>query len=158
MTEVTEIWVWTVWEITPVEAASEPADAAAPVEAEPADTGAAAETEHAADEAPMAAPEIAGYAVEAKDGHIGTVDEVSYDAGTGAIVVDTGHWIFGKKRMVPAGMIEKIDREARVVTLSCTKADVKGAPDHDPSRADDTAHRDEVGEHYQAQRDAGSAA
>lgn|GEM_PF-5266690 len=135
MTERTEIWVWTVWEVAPVEVATE---AAAGAEAEPA-------------------PEVAGYAVEASDGHIGTVDEVSYDAGSGSIVVDTGHWIFGRKRMIPAGMIEKIDSESRVVTLSCSKADVKAAPDYDAGRADDAAHRDEVGEHYRAQRDPGGS-
>ncbi len=134
MVEVTEIWTWSVWEIVPVDAESE--------------TAAAATTE--TEVGPEAGPEVTGFAVEASDGHIGTVDEVSYDAGTGSIVVDTGHWIFGKKRMVPAGMIEKIDTEARVVTLSCTKAEVKAAPDYDASRADDAAHRAGVGEHYQS--------
>jgi hypothetical protein len=161
MAEVTEIWVWTVWEVEPVEAATDVAG----TEAEPAaEQPESAPAEPAAEPQPVpetakadAAPPVAGYAVEASDGHIGTVDEVSYDAGSGAIVVDTGHWIFGKKRMVPAGMIEKIDSATRVVTLSCTKADVKAAPDYDPSRADDASHRAEVGEHYQAQRDATGA-
>ena len=97
-------------------------------------------------------PDLAGYSVEATDGHIGEIDEVSFDAGSGSIIVDTGFWIFGKKRMVPAGMIDKIDDEARTVSLSCSKADVKAAPDYDPDRADDAAHRDEVGDHYQGLR------
>lgn len=98
------------------------------------------------------APDLAGYSVEATDGHIGEIDEVSFDVGSGSIIVDTGFWIFGKKRMVPAGMIDKIDDEARTVSLSCSKADVKAAPDYDPDRADDAAHRDEVGDHYQGLR------
>lgn len=155
MAEVTEIWVWTVWEVTPVEAAATEVGSAESETA--ADAEAPAEAKNETKKATEAAPEVAGYSVEASDGHIGTVAEVSYDAGSGSIVVDTGHWIFGKKRMVPAGMIEKIDREARVVTLSCSKADVKAAPDYDPSRADDASHRADVGEHFQAQRDAGGS-
>ena len=58
--------------------------------------------------------------VEASDGHIGDIDEVSFDIGSGCIIVDTGFWIFGKKGMVPAGMIDKIDTESRTVSLSCT--------------------------------------
>ena len=162
MEEFTEIWVWTVWEVEPVDAATAGTEAepGAAAEAAPQTEPAAAERTAEPQPAPepaKAAPEVAGFAVEASDGHIGTVDGVSYDAGSGAIVVDTGHWIFGKKRMVPAGMIEKIDGESRVVTLSCSKADVKAAPDYDPSRADDSSHRAEVGEHYQAQRDASGA-
>ena len=158
MAEMTEIWVWTVWEVTPLETTTEAAGtetAVAAVESEPVPVPEpAAETKDETKKEAEAAPAVAGYSVDASDGHIGTVDEVSYDAGSGSIVVDTGHWIFGKKRMVPAGVIEKIDSESRVVTLSCSKADVKAAPDYDPSRADDAPHRAEVGEHYQAQRDA----
>jgi hypothetical protein len=157
MAEITEIWVWTVWEVTPLGTATEAAggESEGALESAPApEPGAAAGAKDKTEKEAEAAPAIAGYSVEASDGHIGTIDEVSYDAGSGCIVVDTGHWIFGKKRMVPAGMIEKIDSESRVVTLSCTKADVKAAPDYDPSRADDASHRAEVGEHYQAQRGA----
>jgi hypothetical protein len=126
---MTEIWIWTVWERVPDGEEAEPA----PEAAEPP-------------------PDLAGYAVEATDGHIGAIDEVSYDAGSGCIIVDTGFWIFGKKRMVPAGMIEKVDTEARTVHLSCSKADVKAAPDYDPDRTDDPTHRDDVGDHYQGLR------
>ena len=123
---MTEIWIWAVWEQGPDgEEADSPPEAAEPL------------------------PDLAGYAVEASDGHIGDIDEVSVDPGSGCIIVDTGFWIFGKKRMVPAGMIEKIDTEARTVHLSCSKSDVKAAPDYDPDRADDAAHRDEVGDHYE---------
>ena len=105
--------------------------------------------ERVPDDPAAAMPDLAGYSVEATDGHIGEIDEVSFDAGSGNIIVDTGFWIFGKKRMVPAGMIDEIDDEARTVSLSCSKADVKAAPDYDPKRAEEAAHRDEVGDHYQ---------
>ena len=50
--------------------------------------------------------QLAGYDVEAMDGGIGKIDEASYDVGAGYIVVDTGPWIFGKKVLLPAGVIE----------------------------------------------------
>ena len=52
---------------------------------------------------------LAGYKVEATDGDIGKVDEASNDAGAGYIVVDTGPWIFGKKVLLPAGVISRVD-------------------------------------------------
>ena len=50
-----------------------------------------------------------GFGVEAVDGSIGKIDEATYDVGSSYIVVDTGPWIFGKKVMLPAGVIERID-------------------------------------------------
>jgi hypothetical protein len=83
--------------------------------------------------------DLAGYSVEATDGEIGTVDEASYDVGEGSIVVDTGFWIFGKKRMIPAGVIDSINHRDRKVRVAMTKEQIKGAPDFDAARrrADD---------------------
>lgn len=94
--------------------------------------------------------DLSGYSVEATDGHIGNVDEASFEEQSGSLIVDTGFWIFGKKRLVPAGMIERIDPDERVLYLSCTKDDVKAAPDYDEARASDAEHRREVGDHYDA--------
>ena len=131
---MTEIWIWTVWEQVPERLES-----------------AAESPEETIEESPL--PDLAGFSVDASDGHIGEIDEANFDAGSGCIIVDTGFWIFGKKRMVPAGMIEKIDTESKKVVLSCNKADVKAAPDYDPERVDDPGHRDKVGQHYEGVRD-----
>ena len=48
---------------------------------------------------------LMGFSVEAIDGSIGKVDEASNDVGAAYLVVDTGPWIFGKKVMLPAGLI-----------------------------------------------------
>jgi hypothetical protein len=92
--------------------------------------------------------DLTGFAVEASDGHIGTVDEATNDAGRGILVVDTGFWIFGKKRMIPAGLVNAIDTEARTVSLAVTKEHVKQAPDFDEVRREEAAYRDEVAHHY----------
>ena len=49
--------------------------------------------------------DLTGFDVEATDGHIGKVDEATYEAAASCLVVDTGFWIFGKKRPIPAAVI-----------------------------------------------------
>lgn len=75
--------------------------------------------------------EIVGYEVDALDGHIGSVDEASREAGDAHLVVDTGGWIFGKKRLIPAGVVAAIDHDGGRVHLNMTKDQVKSAPDWD---------------------------
>src|SRR3954454_17260809 len=124
---MSEIWVWT-W-----------------TEGDPGDT---------ADARPR--PDVAGYSVDATDGHIGEIDEASFDDDArGCIVVDTGFWIFGKKRMIPAGFIGDVDWDEKKVLLTCTKSDVKDAPDYDEARKDDPAQRSEVGDYFDKSRYAG---
>jgi hypothetical protein len=57
--------------------------------------------------------ELTGYTVEAIDGDIGKIDKARNEVGSACIVVDTGPWIFGKKVLIPAGVIRDIDREHR---------------------------------------------
>jgi hypothetical protein len=45
--------------------------------------------------------------------------------------VDTGFWIFGKKRMVPAGLVSRVHRDEKRVFISMNKDQVKSAPDYD---------------------------
>ena len=77
--------------------------------------------------------DLIGYEVEADGGKIGTVDEASTDAAAQWLVVDTGFWIFGTKRVIPAGVVVGMDHEARTVIISMTKDQVKDAPDYDES-------------------------
>ena len=76
-----------------------------------------------------AAGDVIGYDVEATDGGIGKIDEASNEAGSAYLVVDTGFWIFGKKRMIPAGVVERVDDQDRKVYVRMSKADIKSAPD-----------------------------
>ena len=98
--------------------------------------------------APML-PDITGYEVEASDGDLGKVDEATYDNGEGALVVDTGFWIFGKKRMLPAGVVQGVDEDKHKVFVSCSKDDVKQAPDYDERRRNEEAYRKDVGSYYE---------
>ena len=62
---------------------------------------------------PAAGIDLTGYSVEARDGGIGKIDEATYEAGGSFVVVDTGPWIFGKKVMLPAGVIDRSTSTAR---------------------------------------------
>ncbi len=77
--------------------------------------------------------DLAKYDVEAKDGHIGKVDVADWEVGSSHLIVDTGFWIFGKKRVIPAGVVSRVDHDARAVHVNMTKKDVRSAPDWDES-------------------------
>jgi len=46
-------------------------------------------------------------------------------------------WIFGKKRLIPAGVIRRVDDEERKVHVSMTKDQIKSAPDFEMQDRDD---------------------
>jgi hypothetical protein len=94
------------------------------------------------------AVDLTGFKVEAKDGSIGKVDESTADAGKSHIVVDTGPWIFGRKVILPAQTIERIDLDNRVVYVDRTKEEIKNAPEFDPERGIDPTYQDELGGYY----------
>ena len=78
--------------------------------------------------------DLVGYEVEADGGKIGTVDEASNEASAQWLVVDTGFWIFGKKRMIPAGVVERVDHPDQRIFVSMTKDQIKAAPDFDEAK------------------------
>ncbi len=96
-------------------------------------------------------PDLTGFDVEAVDGHIGKVDEATYEESSSCLVVDTGFWIFGKKRLIPAGVVQRIDPEQRKVYVNMTKDQIKSAPDYEPERheKDEKGYHKEVGEYYE---------
>jgi hypothetical protein len=95
---------------------------------------------------PTAGREVVGFDVEAEDGSIGSIDEATYDVGASYVVLDTGPWIFGKRVMLPAAVIDRVDVDEEKVYVSCTKDQVKNAPELDDP--DDPDHRHALGAHY----------
>jgi hypothetical protein len=89
-----------------------------------------------------------GYGVEALDGSIGKVDDSTADAGSSYIVVDTGPWIFGKKVLLPGGVISRVDHDDEKVYVNRTKDQIKNAPEFDDDTYRDEAYRGEVGSYY----------
>ena len=92
--------------------------------------------------------EITGYDVEALDGGIGKIDDDTLEADTGHLVVDTGPWIFGKKVMLPVGVIKTVDHVNEKVFVNRTKDEIKNAPEFDDSLRLDETYRTELGTYY----------
>jgi hypothetical protein len=90
---------------------------------------------------------LTGYSVEALDGGIGKIDEASYDVGAGYLVVDTGPWIFGKKVMLPAGVVARENHDDETVFVNRTKEQIKNAPELDDDYRDDS-YRSDLGSYY----------
>jgi hypothetical protein len=94
--------------------------------------------------------DLEGYSVEARDGKIGKVDESTHETGGSFLIVDTGPWIFGKKVMLPAGVVERIDPDSKTVVVDLTKDQIKSAPEYDEETGrDDKGYRDRLGQHYE---------
>jgi len=95
-----------------------------------------------------ASTDITGFSVEAIDGSIGSVDAATYDVGSSDAVVDTGPWIFGKKVLLPAGVITRVDFDNERVFVNRTKEQIENAPEFDEDRYRDEAYRMDVGSYY----------
>ena len=92
--------------------------------------------------------DLVGYGVEAIDGGIGKIDEASNDVGASYVVVDTGPWIFGKKVMLPAGVISRVDRDEEKVHVTRTKDQIKNAPEFDEDTYREQTYRGELSSYY----------
>ncbi|WP_405009263.1 PRC-barrel domain containing protein [Kitasatospora sp. NBC_01539] len=92
---------------------------------------------------------LAGYRVEATDGHIGKIDKHSEDVSSSYVVVDTGPWIFGKHVLLPAGTITRVDTAEETVWVDRSKEEIKNSPEFDPDKhAGDAGYHDELGSYY----------
>ena len=92
---------------------------------------------------------LVGYRVHAIDGEIGKIDEATYDFGSSQVVVDTGPWIFGRKVVLPAGVIERVDDANEAVYVDLKKDQIKDSPpleQFDMSR--DPDYRSTLGTYY----------
>jgi hypothetical protein len=94
------------------------------------------------------AVDLTGFKVEAKDGSIGKVDEATMETGTSYVVVDTGPWIFGKKVMLPAGVIRDVELDTETIFVDLTKDEIKSAPEFDENTYRGDAYRNELGDYY----------
>ena len=90
---------------------------------------------------------LEGFEVVALDGDIGKIDDATYDVGSSYIVVDTGPWIFGKKVLIPAATLVRVDLDSRKVFLMLTKDQIKDSPELSDVMTD--ADRDRVGLYYE---------
>jgi hypothetical protein len=97
--------------------------------------------------------DLTGFKVEARDGSIGKVDEATHEASGSFVVIDTGPWIFGKKVMLPAGVIRDIDLDTETIFVDLMKDEIKNAPEFDEKTYRDQSYRNELGQYYGRRRE-----
>jgi hypothetical protein len=100
------------------------------------------------DRQPAFSSNLRGYEVDALDGRVGTVAEATGQTGRGYVVVDADSSVFRKKVVLPAGVIDRVDRVAKRVYVNRTKNEIKNAPEFGESGYDDDAYRIALGRYY----------
>ncbi|MEU9100979.1 PRC-barrel domain containing protein [Streptomyces sp. NPDC048361] len=97
----------------------------------------------------LAGVDLRGWKVEAADGSIGKVDTHSDEVGSAHLVVDTGPWIFGKRVLLPAGTVTRLDPDDNRIHVALTREQVKDSPEFEPAtHLDDPTYRDIIGRYY----------
>lgn len=92
--------------------------------------------------------DLEGFEVHARDGDVGRVMDVCERPGESFVVVDTGHWLFSKKVMLPAGIIERVDYEAERVYVDRSRDEIKAAPEFDERIYLERDYREDLARHY----------
>jgi hypothetical protein len=88
-----------------------------------------------------------GFDAVGLDGDIGKIDEATYDVGASYIVVDMGPWIFGRKVVIPAKAIARLDIPDEKVYLRLKKDQIKDSPEFDGS-TDPDRRREQIAAYY----------
>ncbi|CAA9499649.1 MAG: hypothetical protein AVDCRST_MAG69-1810 [uncultured Solirubrobacteraceae bacterium] len=92
--------------------------------------------------------DLEGFEVRASDGKVGTVMDVCDRPGESFIVVNTGRWLLSKKVVLPAGVIDRVDHEGKVVHVNRPCADIKAAPAFDESFYRRPEYHKDLERHY----------
>jgi hypothetical protein len=94
---------------------------------------------------------INGYAIEASDGRLGTVSDFLFEDTSWMIrwlVVDTGHWLSGRKVLLPPSALEQPDAGRRQFPVKLTMQQVKDSPDVDTDRPVSRQLESNIYNHY----------
>lgn len=76
--------------------------------------------------------DLCSYTIRAVDGDIGCVRDVYFDDRAWNIryfVVDTGHWLAGRRALIAPCHVRGADRDERLVRTDLTRAQAGGGPD-----------------------------
>ena len=80
---------------------------------------------------------LEGYTIRATDGDIGHIDQLYFEQESWLVrylVVDVGNWLISNKVLLIPGVIEHIDADGEVASVSLTKQQVKVSPSIDLSQ------------------------
>jgi hypothetical protein len=76
---------------------------------------------------------LEGFRVEAADGPVGRVAEATYNVGASYLIVDTSPAASSRNVIVPAGLVERIDPEARRLDIARPRQEILDGPEHSES-------------------------
>jgi uncharacterized protein YrrD len=96
--------------------------------------------------------DLIGYAIRAKDGDLGNVDEFYFDDQNWTIryvIVETGNWLSGRKVLLSLSAFGKPEPESRTFSVDHTRAQVRNSPDVDTRRPIYRQQEIVLHEHYQ---------
>lgn len=86
--------------------------------------------------------DLIGFDVEATDGPVGRVDDATNDVRGSRLVVDTRSRMFGRKVVVPAEAVARVDAGNGVIYLDRARDEIKDAPPYragqEPEATDET--------------------
>ncbi|MBI2434204.1 MAG: hypothetical protein HYV26_15215 [Candidatus Hydrogenedentes bacterium] len=74
---------------------------------------------------------LQGYVIEARDGHVGRIRDFLFEDDTWEIrylVDDTGHWLPGRKVLIPTSIIEDLDWRDEAIKVPMTKEEIENGP------------------------------
>lgn len=99
--------------------------------------------------------DLTGFEVVGKDGPIGTVDKASNDVRMNYVVVDTVEQLAGRRVVLPARTVERIDPAGRTLFVDRTRDDIRHAPDFDPEHKARASFEDALSGYYHGLYDTG---
>ena len=82
--------------------------------------------------------DLTGFKIAARDGNIGTVSDFLFDDMTWMVrwmVVDTGHWLPGRKVLLPPNVLGHVDMDGEEFSVRLTRAEISGSPDIDTDKS-----------------------
>ena len=83
------------------------------------------------------------------DGSIGKIDDASLETDHEDTSSSTPvPWIFGKKVMLPVGVLRNVDHENEKVFVNRTKDEIKSSPEFDETLRHDESYRTKLGSYY----------
>jgi hypothetical protein len=93
--------------------------------------------------------ETEGFLVQASDDALGRVQAASSKPGSSYLIVTAQEpWIGSRTVMLPAGVVDRVDRGARAIAVRCSREQIMNAPRFENDRYQDAAYRAEVGRYY----------
>ncbi len=102
--------------------------------------------------------DVTGCGIQARNGHIGHVDDFILDDQAWQIryiVADTRDWLPGKKVLIAPKWIRRVAWEESRVDVGLPKETIKNAPEFDPHEAIDKEYEERLHSYYERLRPRG---